>query len=162
MTAPAPVVVWTIGHSVRPWPAFLEILVAHFSDRALAPALAQAGIGYTHVPELGGMREPRPDSVNTALPDGPFRGYADHMATAEFERGLAVAVECARTAPTALMCAEANPAHCHRRLIADVLTARGASVAHLLAADGSEAHALAPKARVTEGVVTYPRADLFG
>ncbi len=177
----APLAVWTIGHSVRPWPAFLEILTAHgirhvvdvrrvprsrrhphFSERTLAAALAEAGIGYTHVPELGGMREPRPDSVNRALPDGPFRGYADHMATEEFERGFATALALAASTPTALMCAEANPAHCHRRLIADVLTARGVSVAHLTSVEGADSHSLSARALVTAGAVTYPLTDLFG
>ena len=41
-----------------------------FSERALAAALAEAGIGYTHVPELGGMREPRPMGAFRKDPDG--------------------------------------------------------------------------------------------
>jgi hypothetical protein len=49
---------------------------------------AEAGIGYTHEPDLGGRRDPSPDSLNTAWRVAAFRGYADHMASPEFRAGV--------------------------------------------------------------------------
>ncbi|HZU19580.1 MAG TPA: DUF488 domain-containing protein, partial [Candidatus Dormibacteraeota bacterium] len=59
-----------------------------FGRVALAEALGRAGIEYVHLPELGGLRRPRPDSPNTGWRNQSFRGYADHMQTAEWEAGL--------------------------------------------------------------------------
>jgi uncharacterized protein (DUF488 family) len=87
--------------------------------------LPAAGIRYVHVPELGGRRRPQPGSVNGGWRDPAFQGYADHMASEEFARGLARVIEIARSEPTAIMCAEAVWWRCHRRLIADALTLRG-------------------------------------
>src|SRR5213594_578344 len=60
----------------------------HFNADQLPTALAPAGIGYMHVPELGGRRRPRPDSPNRAWRNEAFRGYADHMQTPTFAAGL--------------------------------------------------------------------------
>src|SRR5687768_2857445 len=94
---------WTIGHSSRPWDDFLSLLQherieliadvrRHAGSRKhpqygpdqLPAALAEAGIAYEPLPELGGRRRPRPDSPNTAWRNPSFRGYADHMATDEY------------------------------------------------------------------------------
>ncbi len=115
----------------------------HFTGTALAPELARVRIGYSHHPDLGGMRTPRPDSENRALREEAFRGYADHMRIA-------------------ILCAEADPAHCHRRLIADALAARGATVVHIRGTDPPEPHRMSPEARASGGRVTYPAPDLFG
>ena len=60
-----------------------------FGRERLAAALHEAGIAYVHELDLGGHRDPHPDSPNTGLPEGAFRGYADHMATPAFAAALA-------------------------------------------------------------------------
>ena len=93
----------TIGHSTLPADVFAGLLRTHgivtladvrsvprsrhnpqFDREALAAGLEAVGIGYAHLPALGGMRRPRPDSVNLGLRSAGFRGYADHMQTDEF------------------------------------------------------------------------------
>ena len=165
----------TVGHSNHQERAFLDLLggagveliadvranprsrYPQFNRSALAGTMKAAGIGYAPLGvELGGRREPDPDSMNTALPEGPFRGYADHMASEKFQAGLDFLEELARERRTAMMCAEADWTRCHRRLIADMLTVRGWRVLHL-GPDGSLApHELTDAAVIEGGRVTYP------
>ena len=106
--------------------------------------------------DLGGHREPTPGSPNTAWRAAAFRGYADHMATPAFAAALARVEEAAAARPTAVLCAEADPAKCHRQLVADALIARGARVAHILGPGRMEDHVLHPAARVTpRGGIVY-------
>src|SRR5882672_5347812 len=96
----------------------------------------------SRVPALGGRREPRADSPHHALRVAAFRGYADHMSSAEFARGYERLVSLARESRTAFMCAETLWWRCHRRLIADRLTIDGWTVTHLFAPGKSEPHVL--------------------
>jgi uncharacterized protein (DUF488 family) len=165
----------TVGHSNHEERDFLELvrgagveLIAdvranprsrypQFNRSALAGTMKAAGIGYAPLGgDLGGRREPQPDSVNTALEAGPFRGYADHMRTDRFQAGLEMLESLARERRTAVMCAEADWHRCHRRLLADALTARGWRVLHLEPGGGLTPHELADFAVVENGVVTYP------
>lgn len=127
----------------------------HFNAAPLARALNEAGIEYVHVVELGGMRLAREDTPHVALAADLFRGYADHMAGDEFARGLAKLLALASTKRTAAMCAEADPAHCHRSLLADALLARGHTVAHILDAGPTRAHALHAGARLEGERLVY-------
>ncbi len=128
-----------------------------FGREALDAALAEAGIEYLHAADLGGRRSPRPGSQNTAWRVAAFRGYADHMDSPEFQAALARLIAWAAERPTAILCAEAVPWRCHRRLIADALTARGIEVVNLLAPGRREPHALHPDARVLAGGrLVYP------
>jgi uncharacterized protein (DUF488 family) len=166
---------YSIGHSTRPIDAFLEILRAHgirqladirtiprsrrvpqFNTDALRETLAAAGIGYAHLPALGGLRKPRPDSPNGGWRNASFRGYADYMATEEFARGLEALVDLAATAPTAMMCAEAVPWRCHRSLVADALLARGIRTLHLMSPTKADEHELTSFAKIAAGRVSYP------
>jgi uncharacterized protein (DUF488 family) len=132
----------------------------HFERTALAAILLQAGIGYRWFGEtLGGRRTASPDSVNGAWENKQFRGYADHMASDEFTAGLTELEELAREQRVAMMCAEAWWVRCHRRLIADALTARGWRVLHLGANGRLEEHELTDFAVVENGVVTYPETQ---
>lgn len=126
-----------------------------FNAGRLAASLAEEGIVYRHEPRLGGRREPSAASANAALHDAGIRGFADYMATAEFAAALHDLIDGAASGPTAIMCAEAMPLHCHRSLISDTLAARGVEVVHLLG-PGREAHCLSPLARVEAGRVSYP------
>jgi uncharacterized protein (DUF488 family) len=132
----------------------------HFERTALAAVLLEAGIGYRWLGEsLGGRRKPLPDSPNGAWESDQFRGYADHMASEEFAAGLAELEELARQQRTAIMCAEAWWVRCHRRLIADALTARGWHVLHLESNGRLSEHELTDFAVVEDRVVTYPEVQ---
>ncbi len=129
----------------------------HFGGDVLARALARAGVDYLHLPEMGGRRHPSPGpSPNAGLRSPGFRAYADHMLTEEFACAAARLLALAREAPTAIMCAEAAYARCHRLLVADYLTAQGVEVRHILDARRWQPHRLSPMARVEGGRVTYP------
>lgn len=177
----APPMVLTIGHSTRTLPAFLEMLQGHgvkrlvdvrtvprsrhnpqFNGDALPDALKEAGVAYTHMPGLGGLRHPRPDSVNSAWRNDSFRGFADYMQTPEFATNLAALIEGGRKERLAIMCAEAVPWRCHRSLIADALVARGVPVEHILSAIRAQPHTLTPWARVEGETVTYPAGTESG
>ena len=67
-----------------------------FGQHALRDTLAAAGIEYVHLPGLGGRREPRPDSPHPGLRLAAFRGYADHMASDEFQAAYGRLGELAR------------------------------------------------------------------
>ncbi len=165
----------TLGHSNRDWPAFRALLEAagvrwlvdvrafprsrrhpHFDREAIEAALADTGIGYRWEGRaLGGFREAPADSPHLALADGPARGWASHLASADYARAEARLKALASQGPTAVMCAEAQPAHCHRRFIADSLTSQGWTVIHWLAPDEARVHALSPELRIVDGELRY-------
>jgi uncharacterized protein (DUF488 family) len=170
---------FTVGHSTRTLDELVELLRAagvtqvvdvrrfpgswrhpQFGAASLAAGLGEAGIAYRHEPALGGRRKPRPDSVNTAWRNDQVRGYADHMASAEFAAGLAALRAAAAEQPTAVLCAEAWWRQCHRQLLADAMEAAGWEVIHLLAGGAQERHPRHPQLRVeADGVLTYPAAE---
>lgn len=129
-----------------------------FGWEPLSESLAEFGIGYLHFPGLGGLRSPRPDSPNTAWRNSSFQGYADHMATPEFEEALSEVIRLTGTVRPCLMCAEAVPWRCHRRLIADALLGKGLATGHILGHERLQTHTLTPWARMdpATGAVTYP------
>ena len=127
-----------------------------FASDALAEALPASGIRYVHLPALGGLRHARKDSPNAAWRNASFRGYADYMQTSEFEEGLAELRAACLQATTAIMCAEAVYWRCHRSLIADIATVRGAQVQHIMGPGKATPHRLTAFAKVEGGRVTYP------
>jgi uncharacterized protein (DUF488 family) len=166
---------FTIGHGTRAAEDLVALLRAHgvrfladirtvprsrrnpqFNRETLAATLEQAGIGYAHVPALGGLRHPRRDSINTAWRNDSFRGYADHMQTPAFAEALGGLLAQARAAPTAVMCAESVPWRCHRSLLGDAATARGVPVFHIMTATRAQPHRMTDSARVQGDRVTYP------
>jgi uncharacterized protein (DUF488 family) len=169
------VTIYTIGHSTRTLDDFLALLHAHqisqladvrtvpksrrhphFAGEALARTLPGAGIAYRHVAALGGLRKPRKDSRNTAWRHESFRGYADHMETAEFQRALEDVLAWSGAQPTVVMCAEAVWWQCHRQLIADALVARAVEVRHIMSLRSAPLHTLTAFGHVHDGRVTYP------
>lgn len=126
-----------------------------FGQSALRDTLAGAGIEYVHLPGLGGRRAPRPDSPHTGLRVAAFRGYADHMASDMFRADYARLEERARLVPTAFMCAETLWWKCHRRLLADRLTADGWTVVQLRVGGPAEPHRLTDAARIEQGRLSY-------
>ena len=166
---------YTVGHSTRTLDELTGLLTAsgartlvdirtvprsrrnpQFNTDAFGGLLEKRGIHYVHLGALGGLRRARTDSQNTAWRNASFRGYADHMGTAEFESGLDELYELAVCGCVVLMCAEAVPWRCHRSLVADVLTARGADVFHIIGSAPPRVHRLTPFAKVNDGRVTYP------
>ena len=128
----------------------------HFAKAAMELSLPVAGIAYLHMPELGGLRKPLRESLNTGWRNDGFRGYADYMQTPDFWAALGRLEEMAAQRRTAIMCAEAVPWRCHRSLVSDALTARGVDVRHITGAGEPSAHRLTPFAVVEQGRVTYP------
>lgn len=129
----------------------------HFERSALAAVLLEAGIGYRWLGEsLGGRRKPAANSPNGGWQSAQFRGYADHMTSEEFVSGLAELEQLGRDQRVAIMCAEAWWVRCHRRLIADALTARGWRVLHLESNGRLTEHELTDFAVVEDDHVTYP------
>ncbi len=128
-----------------------------YAQAALRNSLAGHGIAYRWLPALGGRRRPRPDSPNTAWRNASFRGYADHIESAEFSGGLDELLELAGQLRTTLMCAEAVWWRCHRALIADVLRVRRIEVVHILDAQHCVVHPYTSPARIVEGRLSYER-----
>ncbi len=166
---------FTIGHSSRDLAAFLDLLSAHriarivdvrrfpasrrhphFGGAALSASLAAAGFGYDHRPGLGGMRDPDGSEINAGLADVRLRAYADHMRTPAFDADLSALIALAGTERIACMCAEADPAHCHRSLLADALVANGVAVDHILDRETIAPHVLHRGAIARAGRVEYP------
>jgi uncharacterized protein (DUF488 family) len=167
--------VFTIGHSTRSLDELVAALRSfevtvladirtiprsrhnpQFNADSLATALPPLGLRYVHLGGLGGLRKPRSDSPNQGWRNTSFRGYADYMATEDFESALAQLRELAGDGCVAVMCAEAVPWRCHRSLVADTLLARGARVEHISAPSRSTAHRMTPFAEVRDERVTYP------
>jgi uncharacterized protein (DUF488 family) len=122
-------------------------------------SLPAHGIAYVHMPELGGLRKPKPDSTNTGWRNVSFRGYADYMQTDEFWTAIDRLIDLARQRRVAIMCAEAVPWRCHRSLVADALTVRGVEVKHITGTGEPSPHRLTPFARVEGGRISYPAPD---
>jgi uncharacterized protein (DUF488 family) len=128
-----------------------------FNDDALRLACENAGIVYHWAgKQLGGMRTPRPDSPHLALAEG-LRGFADHMDTDAFQKGAAQLQNLAARGTCALLCAERDPMHCHRSLIADYLTLQGAQVVHLIAPGETREHVLSSTVRRESAALVYDR-----
>ena len=169
----------TIGHSTRSLEEFVRLLrheavtrladirrfpgsrrYPHFSKESLSRSLPEAGIEYGHFEELGGRRNARGDSANTALRNEQFRAYADHMSSAEF--GAAVERLLDTEKRTAYMCAEAVPWRCHRNLLSDDMVRRGLTVIHIIGAGQRQKHELSEVARIDGDRVIYPgQSTLF-
>lgn len=127
-----------------------------FNLDALPVSLAAAGIDYVHLPGLGGLRHARADSPNTGWRNASFRGYADHMQSAEFVDGVDQVIALGDSKRCALMCAEAVPWRCHRSMIADALLVRGVGVEDIIGPGGRKPHKLTPFAKVDGQQLTYP------
>lgn len=91
-----------------------------YSKRSLGGALAEAGIGYRHLPELGNPKDNR-DAFRRGERESRERFLA-RLATPEAEHALAeVRALMRRGENVALLCFEQDAATCHRRLVSDEL-----------------------------------------
>ncbi|HEU5236961.1 MAG TPA: DUF488 domain-containing protein [Pyrinomonadaceae bacterium] len=165
---------WTVGHSTLAIEDFIGLLQAfeiqdlvdvrsfpgsrrypQFNKENLCSSLAAAEIEYLHLPELGGRRRARSDSLNMAWRNESFRGYADYMETPSFASGISKLLEYAANGRTAIMCAESLWWRCHRSLISDYLKANDVEVTHIMAEGKSEAHPFTSAARIVDGQLSY-------
>lgn len=166
----------TVGHSTHPIDRFVALLRdagvealadvrrypgsrrnPQFARAALERSVREAGIAYEHVPQLGGRRPVQLGSGNEGWRVEAFRGYADHLRSAEFADGRAALERLAAERRTAIVCAEAQWWRCHRRLVADVLHFDGWDVRHLVP-DGRAVEHEPPEfaLRAEDGLPTYP------
>lgn len=166
--------IWTIGHSTRTIEDFTDLLRAHqielvadvrrfpgsrrhphFGRERLSASLAKAGVEYVHFADLGGRRDPRPDSTNTAWRHPAFRGYADYMETEAFRTAVERLLGVARGKRTAILCAEVQWRSCHRGLLSDYLKAAGVDVRHIVSAATPAPHPYTAAARIVDGRLSY-------
>jgi uncharacterized protein (DUF488 family) len=173
---------YTIGHSNRSIEAFLSLLARagvtllldvralprsrfnpQFNTGALAQSLRGAGIGYRHMPALGGLRGGRHDgkaSPNSFWENAHFRNFADYTTTAEFRQGFNELLELGRAHICAIMCAEADWRRCHRQIIAEYLLAGREKVINIVREDCLEDGRLNQAAVYgPDGIITYPAAQ---
>ncbi len=167
--------IFTVGHSTRSAKEFLDLLRAHgieqvvdvrrfpgsrrlphFGRDALARFLRNHRIGYRHIEALGGRRQPQVDSPNGGWRNAAFRGYADYMQTEAFDEALDRLVVAAGRRRTAILCAEALPWRCHRRLLSDALVARDIRVAHIISPSPPRPHTITPMAVRSGHRLAYP------
>lgn len=167
--------VWTVGHSTRTIDEFIALLCAHkiqwlidvrtvprsrhnpqFNTDALAKSLKKAGLGYTHMPSLGGLRKANKDSINAGWRNANFRGYADYMQTDEFWKGLEQLIAAGKKRRTVIMCAEAVPWRCHRSLIADAILVGGWTVSHIMSEKKTAPHSITSFAELNGERLIYP------
>jgi|SRR5665213_506211 len=174
--------IFTIGHSTHPIAEFLALLQEvgvdllvdvrslprsrtnpQFNADVLPGPLGEVGIGYRHLPALGGLRHRQkgsPTSLNTYWHVAAFRNYADYAATETFRTGLNELLALSRDSCCAIMCAEAVWWRCHRRIITDYLLAEGVPVMHIMGSGKVDPAMLTPGAHVlTNGTLIYPAVE---
>ncbi|MDV6012046.1 DUF488 domain-containing protein [Haloechinothrix sp. LS1_15] len=125
---------------------------------AMSRWLSTGGIEYRWDERLGGWRKVVPDTLDTALANRAFCGYAGHMRSVEFLDAIEALLSGARRQRTAIMCAESVWWRCHRKLIADFLVlARGVDVWHLMHDGTFQEHRPSEEARLVpeERVLVY-------
>jgi uncharacterized protein (DUF488 family) len=173
---------YTIGHSNHSTEALLALLrqagvelVAdvrsvprsrfnpQFNTGALADTLRGAGVGYRHMPALGGLRGARKDglpSPNSFWKEENYRNFADYAATPEFREALTELREAGKAQVCVILCAEADWRQCHRQILTDHLLAAGETVMHI-GKDGSVERAAMAASAVAgaDGAITYPAAQ---
>lgn len=169
--------IYTIGHGNGTVDPLIEMLKAQgigclvdvrsrpgsgrfpqFNKTALEQALNRAGLRYVWEGEaLGGQRPALSDDLRHGALEAGFRSFASHMETPEFRAGIERLLDYARTHRTAILCAEKDPSHCHRALIADYLTVRGYDLRHIVAPGENRRHILHPAAWLEgQGLIYAP------
>jgi len=167
-------IIWTIGHSTRPFNEFVEILqiykikmvidirhlpgskkFPHFNKEYLEKMLPENGISYAHLPGLGGLRKVNKNSLNTSWRNLSFRAFADYMETPAFEGAILELLKIASEKASVLLCAELLWWRCHRSMVADYLKSKGIKVIHIFTKEKSEVHRYTSPARIITERLTY-------
>lgn len=170
--------IFTIGHSTRTIPQFVELLRLgpvelvidvrtvprsrrnpQYNEDALPAELGQFDIGYLRIAGLGGLRGRStevPTGVNGLWENQSFHNYADYALSATFAAALNDLLEISSSRRCAIMCAEAVWWRCHRRIIADYLLVAGRTVLHMMGENRIDPARLTSGAKVEGPKVTYP------
>jgi uncharacterized protein (DUF488 family) len=184
-------IIFTIGHSNHSWDTFLSLLLKNnisivadirrfpssrlwpqFNKDHMKTGLAKHNIEYIHVVKLGGRRDEKDklhlqendNNNNYAWRNKSFRAYANYMSTEEFKEGISELLSLKKehlNGFIVIMCAEALPWRCHRRLISDHLSARNFMVYDII--DGlhkPSPHKITPFALFKKGKLTYPASEI--
>jgi uncharacterized protein (DUF488 family) len=102
-----------------------------FSKRQLAAGLDEQGITYVHLQGLG-TPKPGRDAVRAGHPERMEPIFREHMTSDRAQADLANAKQLARGARVCLLCFEQDPMTCHRRFVAEMVSAEtGQQVVHL-------------------------------
>jgi len=92
-----------------------------FAKSALAANLREAGIEYLHLRKLGTPADGRA-AARAGRHDEMHRIFLKQLATPEAQDELATLADLVRSGRSVcILCFEADPAHCHRRLVATAL-----------------------------------------
>lgn len=171
--------VFTIGHSTREFDEVLEMLLANdvtalvdvrsypssrkfpqWNQEAIKEALPTE-IKYQWIKDLGGRRHTPAEvsSPNEGWRVKAFRDYADYISSTQFSSGLAELMEIAKQSVPAIMCSEAVPWRCHRRLITDALLVAGVEVFDIMSASSTRAANMTEFIKVHDGNITYPAPE---
>jgi uncharacterized protein (DUF488 family) len=141
--------IWTAGHSNHTFETFVEMLrhqriesvidvrsypysrvAPHFGREQLEALLPSVDIAYLFMGEELGGRPTKEEHY-----DG--HGHALYELMAEepsFQQAIEILLSRAATERLAIVCSEADPEHCHRRLlVGKVLTENGVQLRHILA-----------------------------
>ena len=102
-----------------------------FSKSSLAASLAEAGIDYVHLKALGTPKRGR-DAAKKGDVATLEAVYDDQLALPKAQAAAAIMLGLAAERPSALLCYERDPSHCHRTLLLDAV-AGGATVVDLYA-----------------------------
>lgn len=164
--------IFTIGHSNHPLDHFLDLLTRHkikllidvrshpysrffphFNKARLEQSVTASGRIYLY---LGNLLGGKPDAPEFYDADG-YVLYHRLAQTPPFHDGLARLLTEARRHRTAIMCAEEDPAQCHRRLlITPALLDHGMTVMHI-----RRDFSLIPESEL-RNLESGPQQSLFG
>ncbi len=119
-----------------------------YNRKAIEETAIEAGIRYRHAQALGGLLTDEPGEERfPCIETAALRSYAARMGTEGWQGELASVLT--EPAPC-LMCAETAWQKCHRRMISELLVARGHEVVHLRPGE-TEHHRLSEHAEARDG-----------
>jgi uncharacterized protein (DUF488 family) len=170
---------FTIGHSVRPLPVFVDLLKnadvrlvvdvraiprsrtnPQYNTDTLPTSLRGFHIGYEHIAELRGRRGRQlsvAPATNAFWQNESFHNYADYATGEDFHTALKRLRQLGHAERCAIMCAETLWWQCHRRIISDYLIAAGEAVLHILGPGQTKPAGMTPGAKLgADGALTYP------
>ena len=130
--------IFTIGYEATTKPDFIGTLAAAgvervidvralplsrrpgFSKTSLAASLGEAGIGYVHLKALGTPKAGR-DAAKKGDVATLTAVYEAQLELPEAQAQAAIMLGLAAEKPSALLCYERDPCHCHRTLLLDAV-----------------------------------------